>query len=265
MNAKSIVLVLGLIASASIFGGCKATVESAADDTKIFPMLPSKRIDPPRQGQNTIWVEFQDQTGQNIDLYDEIVDSVESRGYSLTNDFYEADYALWATLRMFDKKDENFNSRMAALGGVAGGVATGVAVAEATDNWWYGSAAGVAGGSVTGAAIGWATREAVWAMVVDVQLARKINDEGIETRREISTSSAAVSGTGMSTPGGIESGGEVTRDSVSQEVVETRTRLEVAQRLLGESKGTRMDRATAQQAIMPRMSNSLQQLLPRAR
>lgn len=262
---RLIMILLCAAVSAPGLAGCQATASSARDDTQLALAMPTMRIDPPAAGRNRIWVEFQDQTGQGIDLYDDVVAAVEARGYATTPDFQEADYALWATMRIFDKAGEDFDDRYAALGGVAGGIAVGTAVGVATDNPW----AGVAAGGAAAGPIAWLTRsltrEVAWAMVVDVQLARRVHEGGVEVDIDVEGSRSALSSSGLAAPGGMErgSGSDDVRSSAS--VTETRARLELEQRILASTHGTRMDRSVAQAAIIPRLRNSLGQLLPRAR
>lgn len=253
-----------LVSLAVLGAGCAATATSASDDTQLSTMLPAKRVDPPRPGENSVWIEFQDQTGQGIDLYDDLVLAVQSKGYEPVGDFETADYVLWATLRIFDKQDENFHSRLAALGGIAGGMAGAGAVYQATGNWWVAGGAGLGAGTAAGVVIAKATREVAWGMVVDVQLGKKV-DGGVEVERSTGRDADGTSATAMGTQIGAESGRSTDSESSSASMTETRTRFELEQRILASTKGRRMSREVAYDAITPRLRNALGSLLARAR
>lgn len=253
-----------LLLAAALLSGCAATAQSAQDDTKLSTLLPAKRVDPPAPGENSIWIEFQDQTGQGIDLYNTIVNGVTAKGYEPTNDFENADYVLWATLRIFDKADEDFNERLAGLGAVAGGLATGTAVGSATNSWGYGTAAGVGAGAASGGIVAWATMKEQWAMVVDVQLGKKVSG-GVVTNRTSGSDDESISNTNGATPFGAEGGSSIDTETSSQTFTETRTRFELEQRILAYTEGTRMSRDVAYDAMAPRLENSLSSLLPRTR
>lgn len=254
---------LAALVAAGMLGGCAATAEGARDDTKVTTLLPSVRVDPPADGRNTIWIEFQDQTGQAVDLYDEVRDAVENRGYRVVGNFQEADYALWATLRIFDRAGEEFDQKLAALGGVAGGTATGLAVASGTRSAPAGIATGAAAGGLVGAGIAWLTTQNTWAMVVDVQLARRI-EGGVTTQQSTELDREAVTDVRQDTSFGGEGGSAVAAAGTTQAVTEVRSRLEIEQRIVAETSGSRMDRDVAEEAMLPRVRNVLGQLLPRA-
>ncbi len=261
---RTLLMLLALIVAAPTLVGCKATAESARDNTQLSTMLPATRIDPPRPGQNSIWVEWQDQTGQGIDLYPDVVQAVEAMGYRAVNDFEAADYALWATLRIFDRVDSSFDERIAGLGGIAGGIAAGTAIGQATGSWGYGTAGGVAAGGLAAAGIAALTRQNEWAMVVDVQLGRRV-EGGVETGQTASRDADAVANTGMGTGMSRESGRSVDGQTRTQAFTETRTRFELEQRIMARTSGTRMDRSVAQDAMLPRLRQALSSQLPRAR
>lgn len=264
MTIRTCVALLVLIAMSPMLVGCKATAESARDNTQLSTMLPATRIDPPRPGQNSIWVEWQDQTGQGIDLYNDVVRSVEEMGYRAVNDFEAADYALWATLRIFDRVDSSFDERVAGLGGIAGGIAAGTAIGQATGNWGYGTAGGVAAGGLAAAGIAALTRQNEWAMVVDIQLGRRV-EGGVETGQTSSRDADAIARTGMGTGMSAEGGRSVDEQTRSQAFTETRARFELEQRIMARTGGTRMDRPVALDAMLPRLRNALSAQLPRAR
>jgi len=266
MHARLHIVVPALLVTlvgAGTLGGCAATAERARDDTKVTTLLPSVRVDPPAAGRNTVWIDFQDQTGQAIDLYDEVRDAIENRGYRIVSNFQDADYALWATLRIFDRAGQDFDQKLAGLGAVAGGTATGLAVARGTRSAPAGIATGAAAGGLAGAGLAWLTTQNTWAMVVDVQLARRI-EGGVTTQQDTGIDREAVTEVRQGTAFGGEGGSAIASAGTTQAVTEVRARLEIEQRIVAETSGTRMDRTVAEEAMLPRVRNVLGQLLPRA-
>lgn len=243
--------------------GCRATASNA--ETSLHTLLPARRIDPPEAGKNTIYIEVQDQTGQGIDsfLYDEVVDGVEDRGYRLANSFEDAEYVLWATVRIWDKADENFNQLVAGLGGVAGGLATAGVVSEATNNTLLTSGAGVAGGLVTYVIMEKLLMKNIYGMVVDVQLGKKV-DGGVEITTDISKESTLDSVQGSPAGSGIDAARQIDNDKSVGTYKETRVRAECEQRIVATAEGTRLRKDDGLDAIRERLRNSLTNMLARA-
>ncbi len=245
---------------------CAATLES-----KMQTVGPTRRVDPPLPGRNQVYVDFQDQTGEGMDfeegIYDAICDNVERKGYELAPSYHEADYVLWATLRFFDRTDtEEGNKALAGLGGIAGGAAIGVAAYELTDNAWVGWLSGVGGGWTVNYAIDKATQKQHWAMIVDIQLARRVDEEFKKTIRAEDQSRLV-----QATVAGVQSGVVTEADvgmgtqaiSESSEHVETEVFFELEQRVVAQATSRRKSKEEVAESLIERLSNGVASQLPR--
>jgi len=244
--------------------GCAAATPETAH-TELRYMIAGIRVDPPAPGFNTVYVEFQDQTGQGGDfedtIYHNIISGVEARGYVNTKDHAKADYVLWATLRIFTEAGtEAGDKALASLGAIAGGVAAGTAVGATT----HSAAAGFVGGGLVGAAafgaINMMSRKNAYQMVIDLQLAKKVAG-GVQTE----SGSGTQSGLQQATITNGEAGGSTMGQSKSQHLVETKVHFEMEQRVLAIADGTRLTMDTARAALVPKLIDGLKSALPRVR
>lgn len=247
--------------------GCAATL-----DCKMQSLVPAQRVRPPGKEQNRVYIEFQDQTGEGSDfeqrVYDAICDKVAQKGYDVAN-HDEADYVLWATLRVFDKVGkEDGDKVLAGLGGIAGGVATGIVVGELTENATAAWLAGVGGGTVAALAIDKLTEKDYWAMVIDLQLGRRLDEaakRSIKVEDQSKIQSASIAGIQSGIVGTAEGGGSGQSVTKSTEYVEDTVFLELEQRVLAQATSRGKSREEVAVALIDRVSNGLSSELPRYR
>lgn len=263
MHFRSLLSGLFLTALAIASSGCAANVAS----TELHPMIAGVRIDPPRPGENNVYLDFRDLTGDDLEdeVFDAISDALEDRGWELANDFYSANYVLWADLRLFSEAGtEAGNQALAALGGVAAGAAIGHATYKATGNWWAGAGAGAVGGGMTSIAIGMINKTTSYQMVVDLMLGRKI-EGGIVTGQDSGMENEAASISMSATSAGGEAGKSAIGSSKTQELEEVRVHFDLEQRLLATAKGRRMTKDMAKEALIPKLVSGIKSQMPRVR
>lgn len=242
---------VGLLAASVVSSGCAATIE-----TKMQTLVAGQRVDPPKKDRNKVYVDFGDHTGEGADfedrVYESICDKVTERGYDLVN-HDEADYVLWATLRFYDRVGtEAGNKALAGLGGIAGGVAAGIVTAEVTNNATASWVAGMGGGAITAWAIEKATQKAHWAMAIDVQLGRRLDEAAkkmikVEDQRRIQ--SATIGGLQSGIVGTVEGGGSGQSVTSSTEVTETTVFLELEQRVIAQATSRGKDKEEVVEAV----------------
>jgi hypothetical protein len=246
----------------SLLAGC-AAASADTTHTELRYMIAGIRVDPPDPGHNTVYIEFQDQTGQGGDfedtIYHEIIAGAQARGYVYTKDHGKADYVLWATLRIFTEAGTKEGDKaLAGLGAIAGGAAAAGAIGAAggsgTAQW--GGALAAAG--VAGVAVSMMTREASYQMVIDLQLAKKV-EGGVHTE----SASGAQSGLRQATVAAGESGGSAMGQSKSQHMVQNKVHFEMEQRVLAIASGRRLTQDVARSALVPKIVSGLKSALPR--
>lgn len=266
MSTLNRALPIGLYLSAiSIsLGGCAAATAQTAH-TELQYMVAGVRVDPPAPGHNSVYVEFQDQTGQGGDfedtVYSHIIKGVEARGYVNTKDHSQADYVLWATLRIFTTAGTEEGDRaLAGLGAIAGGAVAAGAVKASGGS----TTAAVVGGGLVGVAAFGAframTAKNAYQMVIDLQLARKIAG-GVRTE----SNSGGQSGLQQATVTRGESGGSSMGHNKAQHFVENKVHFEMEQRVLAVADGTRLTQDIAREALIPKLVDGLKSALPRIR
>lgn len=258
---------LAAVLSTSALASCAATLE-----TKMQTLVAGQRVEPPKKERNRVYVDFGDHTGEGADfeerVYEAICDKVTGRGYDLVN-HDEADYVLWATLRFYDRVGtEEGNKALAGLGGIAGGVAAGIVTAEATGNATASWVAGIGGGAITAWAIDKATQKTHWAMAIDVQLGRRLDEAAkklikVEDQRRIQ--SATISGLQSGIVASVEDGGSGQSVTASTEVTETTVFLELEQRVIAQATSRGKSKEEVAEALIERLSNGLAAQLPRYR
>ena len=252
-----------MLAAGQVSMGCAAATADTAH-TELRYMIAGIRVDPPAAGHNTVYVEFQDQTGQGGDfedtVYHEIVNGVSSRGYVAVKDHSKADYVMWATVRIFTEAGtEAGDKALAGLGAIAGGAAgAGVVMAAG------GRGAAPIGGAVGGAGLAFAAitvlnKKNAYQMVIDLQLAKKV-EGGVQTEHGNGSQSGLQQGT--VTVG--EAGGSSQQQSSSQHFTENKVHFEMEQRILAIADGTRLTMDTARAALIPKLISGLKSSLPRA-
>jgi hypothetical protein len=243
--------------------GCAASTAETAH-TELRYMLAGVRVDPPATGHNSVYVEFQDQTGQGGDfedtIYSEIVKGVQARGYVHAKDHSQADYVMWATLRIFTEAGtKEGDAALANLGAIAGGVAGAGATHAAGGGPLATWAGAVAGAGAAGVAVAMLTKENSYQMVIDLQLAKKV-EGGVQT----DTSSGGESGLAQVTLARGEAGASRMGQTKSQHMVETKVHFEMEQRVLALASGRRLTMETARAALVPKLISGLKSALPRA-
>jgi len=259
--------VLLALISTSALASCAATLE-----TKMQTMVAGQRVDAPGKDRNKVYVDFGDHTGEGADfenrVYEAICDKVTERGYDLVN-HEEADYVLWATLRFYDRVGtEAGNKTLARLGGIAGGVAAGIVTAEVTESPTAGWLAGVGSGWFLSFLIEKLTQKEHWAMAIDLQLGRRLNEEAkklirVEDQRRIQ--SATISGLQSGIVGTVEGGGSGQSVTTATEVTETTVFLELEQRVIAQASSRRKSKEEVAEALIERLANGLSAQLPRYR
>jgi len=252
---------LGLLVSGAL--GCAAATAETAH-TELRYMVAGVRVDPPEPGHNTVYVEFQDQTAQGGDfedtVYHAVIQGIQDRGYIVTKDHKQANLVVWATLRIFTEAGNVEGDRaLAALGAIAGG-AGGAVVVHSAGGGKTATMVGAGGGAVSGWAItNIALKEHSYQMVIDLQLARKV-EGGVQTE----SGGDAQSGLQQSTVAAGESGGSQMGQSKSQHLVEMKTHFEMEQRILAIASGRRLEQFVARDALVPKIISGLKSALPRA-
>lgn len=241
-------------------------------ETEQRALVEGQRVLPPTGDKNRVYVEFSEQTGEGGDFedraYEALCAEVVERGYALAS-YDEADYVLWATLRCFERVGtEEGNKTLAALGGIAGGVAVGVAVHEATEN----PSVSLTGGFVANWFFTWLieklTQAEHWAMVLDVQLARRLDEEArstirIEDQHKIRNATVSSAAYGIVSSTEAAAGGQsVTKTT---EITLPTVFLELEQRVVAEAKARRKSKPEVADALLERLVSGLASQLPKNR
>jgi hypothetical protein len=252
-----------MLAAGQMFMGCAAATADTAH-TELRYMIAGIRVDPPAPNHNTVYVEFQDQTGQGGDfedtVYHEIVNGVTNRGYIAVKDHSKADYVLWATVRIFTEAGtEEGDKALAGLGAIAGGAAAAGAVSAAGARGATPFIAGVGAAGLAYAAVTVLNKKNAYQMVIDLQLARKVAG-GVQT----DSASSGQSGLQQGTVAVGEAGGSSHQQSKSQHYVENKVHFEMEQRILAIADGTRLTMDVARAALIPKLISGLKSSLPRA-
>lgn len=251
-----------------------------APEVTLTPMMSVTRLDPPEQGKNRIWVEYQDLTAQGDGFEDAIweglQDAVEGRGYIVVNLPEEADFVLWATTRVLEhvESEDDFNKTVTLLGAVAGGVATAAVI----DSTGGGDTAQVIGGlaaaGLTGMTLAKLTQVKTFVMVTDLQLGsrRAKESQAEEPASNAPASNATVEGatmpvdlTGASEVAVPETPQETSTSATTAALVSRSFLAEKEQRLVVTARGSRMNLDDAKELMIPKLIAGLKSQLPRYR
>ncbi len=273
MGLFRFVCVVGTAAALTGIAGCRSAgdllgFEEAKGVSNTVWNTPLEDVDPPKEGRNSIYVQYRDMSGNSIELRDQIREHIRSRGYTLSKDPDTADYRLTATLRFFGRNPQNDGGRSQAmaLGAIVGG-ASGVAAYEVAESvnaspiQRVGVGAGT--GVVTGIAAANYSTSREWDMIIDVVIAQRV-EGGVQTTISTDKRNSLSTGAGMSTGGGQTSGAQQDSTRRGQDMVQNKTHLLFPGRLTAWSTRWTMERDEAQQELVPRITSALCNAVPPA-
>ena len=262
LHPVSLAVLSAMAAAPLLSSGCAAANAQTAH-TELRYMVAGVRVDPPAPGRNAVYVEFQDQTGQGGDFEDH---PSPDRGRRPGTRLRARQVARPGQLRVVGDAADLHRSRtaegeraLAGLGAIAGGAtsmaAAGAAGAARSTQW----VAGLAGAGVAGVAVAALTRESSYQMVIDLQLARKV-EGGVKTDSQ----GGSQSGLQQATATVGEAGGSAMGQSKSQRMTGTKVHFEMEQRVLAIASGRRLTQDVARTALIPKLVSGLKSALPRA-
>lgn len=267
-------MIVGLVAGVGMLGGCTEIVrtgggllgqEGAKAEYGVVWNTAIPEMLPPSASRKSVYVTYQDVSGEEISLHQELREAIASRGYVLTGEPDQAAYRVRATLRYFGPNDESTRTH---IDGILNGVVAGTAVGAATYGVLGASGAGdgaamVGGGAtglITGIAIENRSRSKTWNMILDLAL-----DEyrgSVETTQELGSKKREESGMASHTGGGIVLGRDERTGALTQRHEEQRTHLQHGARMTAWARQWSMSREEAKAVLVPRIRSGLAQVLP---
>lgn len=168
------IVIASAVAASLLFTGCATTqLQTSAKMTQ------SVFINPVAKDKRTVFLSTKNTSGADIDIESKIIQSLESRGYTILDDPEAATYVLMTNVLYCDKKRENNIAGGAGMGGVAGALANSGSSGRGM------AAAGVAG-MVVGGLIAKATEDTIYQMQVDIVIREKAKGKVTATTGNVS-------------------------------------------------------------------------------
>ncbi|WP_418219504.1 complement resistance protein TraT [Campylobacter iguaniorum] len=160
LNSK---IILSSIIVGSLLAGCATTTlqTSAKMTQSIF-------LDPVAKDKKIIFVSIKNTSGHDVNLENKILQGLQNKGYTITDDPDAATYILMTNVLYCDKKSET-NS----VGSAVGLGATGAAISGYNGGGAGSMIAAGAAGAVVGGVLGKLTEDTIWQMQVDVNIRQK--------------------------------------------------------------------------------------------
>ncbi len=280
-NRRALLLLLATATAPIGLQSCQAP------EVTLTPMMSVTRLDPPEQGKNRIWVEYQDLTAQGDGFEDAIweglQDAVEGRGYIVVNLPEEADFVLWATTRVLEhvESEDDFNKTVTLLGAVAGGVATAAVIDSTGGDDTAQLIGGLAAAGLTGMTLAKLTQVKTYVLITDLQLGSRrakaidIGEPVSNATVEGATQPVDLSGSSdeaapeNSPANPAEKPFEILQESstsaTNAALVHTTFLAEKEQRLVVTARGSRMNLDDAKELMIPKLIAGLKSQLPRYR
>jgi len=147
-------------------------------------VVPPPQLEPPKSDERNVYISYRNISDANLPLLQILKDSAQSQGWRLVNDPSTADYRLRVSTRFFGEVEPESGGAsaartMGAISGAAVGIGSGVALANVTDSTGAGIAGGLGIGGLVAAGMNNASRPREWALIMDVVLEER-QDEEIE-------------------------------------------------------------------------------------
>lgn len=155
--------ILSSVIAASLIAGCATTTlqTSAKMTQSIF-------IDPVAKDKRVIFVSIKNTSGHDINLEQKIIQGLQAKGYTITDDPEVATYLLMTNVLYCDEKSENN-----AVGGAVALGATGAAISGYNNGGAGSMIAAGAAGALLGGVLGKLTEDTIWQMQVDINIRQK--------------------------------------------------------------------------------------------
>ncbi|MBU2872729.1 complement resistance protein TraT [Marinobacter salexigens] len=210
----AVVMASGCTAVSRQLGSITANKYADARSGTLW-VVPPPQLEPPAASDRNVYISYRNISDSDIDLRGLLRDSAREQGWNVVNDPTSAKYRLRASTRFFGEVEPESGGASAArtmglISGAAVGVGTGYGIARATDSGVAGAVGGVAAGGLVGIGISNASRPREWALIIDVVLEVRQNQQvtfELATDSGSGTSDSAGSGNARMISGGGTSQG----------------------------------------------------------
>lgn len=188
-------------------------------------VVPPPQLEPPRQDERTVYISYRNISDAQLQLRPLLVQSAKNQGWDVVNRPQNAHYRLRASTRYFGEVEPESGGSSAArnmgvISGAAAGVGIGAATADATDSGLAGIAVGAGSGGLIAQGMANASKPREWALIMDVVLEERL-DEEIEVEVSSGSGSSASSGGATSSSRMASGGGSQRTNSSSATTTKT--------------------------------------------
>jgi hypothetical protein len=209
-------------------------------------------INPPSPERRTIYVQFNDATGRDIQMRTELRDELTKQGYQIVANPDTANYKLQLRLTSFDRREAGDRTD-----------GTGRTVAHGS----AGAAADASGSGLLGNLVGRGVLNRAnakeWCLVANFTLAEFV-PEGVETNVHSSTVNQTASRNGAGNASGATGGTRNTTDGASQNMTYLKNHIEYRRTLTASTTQTGLEEQEALDRLLPRLLKAAANALPSA-
>lgn len=229
-------------------------------------VVPPPQLEPLAPDQKTVYVSWRNISDSTLDMTEALRTAAVNQGWTLVSDPTQANYRMRASCRFFGEVEPESGGakvaeQMGWISGAAVGVGTGILVANATDSWGAGAVAGGAAGGLMGMGISNASKPREWALIIDIVLEER-SDEEITFELTTDNSSSGTGGGGVGNSRMTDSGGTTTGNTTSGRMSKTSNYYPHGVRLSSWANQMNMDEEEALPLVEERAAKVITQILP---
>jgi hypothetical protein len=269
MKRNSLTLVAAFALVAALAGGCQSIGDLAGEEgatngyERVTWDADVGEINPPSPDRRTVYVQFNDATGRDIQMRNELRDELKALGYQVVMNPDTAAYKLQVRITSFDRREAG--DRRDGTGRIlerTGSDTASRAGEQVADGGILGTVVGGVG-DLVGRRIGNDTIAKEWVLVANFTLAEFV-PEGVETQNHSSTLNRAGATNGAYSASGYTGGDRMTRDGQSQSSTQLKNHREYRRTLTASTTKWNMSQQEAYDKLLPRLLKAAANALPSA-
>jgi hypothetical protein len=273
MNRTSLTLVAGFALVAALAGGCQSasnglgrlTGEEGATNgyERVTWDADVGEINPPSPDRRTVYVQFNDATGRDTEMRNELRDELKARGYEIVMNPDTAAYKLQVRITSFDRREAG--DRRDGTGQVLQRTGTNAASQAGSEIASGGIVDTVIDGvvGIFGETIRNDTTAREWCLVANFTLAEFV-PEGVQTNNYASNQNRTGASNGAGNASGYTVGTRSTVDGQSQTMTTLKNHIEYRRTLTASTTKWNMSEQEAYDKLLPRLLKAAANALPSA-
>ncbi|MFN5943895.1 MAG: complement resistance protein TraT [Phycisphaerae bacterium] len=273
MNRTSLTLIAGFALVAALAGGCQSASDGIGRFTgeegattgyeRVTWDADVGEINPPSPDRRTVYVQFNDATGRDIQMRNELRDELKALGYQIVTNPDSAAYKLQVRITSFDRREAG--DRRDGTGQVLQRTGTNTASRAGSAISCGGFIGDViqGGASILGEKIGNDTTAREWCLVANFTLAEFV-PEGVQTDNYSANQNRTGASNGTGNASGYTVGTRNTVDGQSQTMTTLKNHIEYRRTLTASTTKWNMSEQEAYDKLLPRLLKAAANALPSA-